>query len=215
MELHGVLSLALDDILGGEENAQSFQDSDCTRSIVIRARRGEDRREEEVDAILMSTYDNSGIALPGNRGDNTVLTPGMLEVFCESAMFICACVRDGLLDLLEEPFGRLTTVVGFVVAGVEGSEGLQVRLHVFLLEGFDEGVELFLEGRFGWEGGGFLGAGFEIGAEFLGCGDIHEVLAMLVCVSRVEERLGRRDREAYSTQFPFLLLGHPLCLAWR
>lgn len=63
---------------------------------------------------------------------------------------------------LEEPFGGLAAVVGFVVAGVEAGEGFEVGLHVLLGEGFEKGGEGLLEGGLGGEGRCFLGGGFEV-----------------------------------------------------
>jgi len=92
VELHGILSLTLDDIVGSEEYAKGFKDSDGSRSIVVCARRGEDGGEEEVDAILVCANHDCGVALSGDSGDDTILSPGMLEVFCKSTVLICAGV---------------------------------------------------------------------------------------------------------------------------
>ena len=79
MELHGILSLTLDDIVGSEEYAKGFKDSDGSRSIVVCARRGEDGGEEEVDAILVCANHDCGVALSGDSGDDTILSQGCLK----------------------------------------------------------------------------------------------------------------------------------------
>ena len=58
----------------------------------------------------MRTDNNGGIGLAGNGGDNAVLAPSVLEV-AGSNDIVGASLLDGVANLLEEPFARLTSAV--------------------------------------------------------------------------------------------------------
>lgn len=111
-------------------------------------------------------------------------------------MFIGAGVFDDGLDAREEPGGGLRAVVGFVVAGVEGGEFLEVGAHVGFVEGFEEGGEIVLEGGgFGVLDLGFGGGGGEE-AEVGGGGYVDEVLAVLVrLLEKGLDMVGREGME--------------------
>ena len=92
MELDGVAGLSVCDSLRPQQGAKSFENSNCSTTIVIGAGCSQNGRQEQVDAILVGTEDDGVIRLTGNAGDNTELTPGVIE-----ALDGCAVVAGARL----------------------------------------------------------------------------------------------------------------------
>lgn len=115
VELHGVLGLAMRNVLVLEEHAKSFENGDCSRAVIVGAGSSEDGWQEQVDAVLVCADNNGSLTLAGKSRDDTVLTPRVLEEVRDTSAGVC----KGLVDLVEQPLRRLPAVVGLVVAGVE------------------------------------------------------------------------------------------------
>mgnify|MGYP001398812657 CR=1 FL=1 len=65
--------------------------------------RCKERREEEVDAVLVGTDNNRLVGLAGECGNDRVLTPSMLEMFDTCSMLQSSCVCEGVIDLAQQP----------------------------------------------------------------------------------------------------------------
>lgn len=115
VELHGVLGLAMCNVLILKKHTKSFENGDGSRAVVVGAGSSEDGGQEQVDAVLVCADNNSLLALAGKGRNDTVLAPRMLEEVCDAS----AGVRKCLVDLIKQPLRRLPAVVGLVVAGVE------------------------------------------------------------------------------------------------
>ena len=79
----GHIAEAQDGRVVREQDAQRLQDRDGSTSVVIGARRRKNRRQKQVNAVLMRTNDNSLVGLARQCRDDTVLAPGMFEMFDE------------------------------------------------------------------------------------------------------------------------------------
>lgn len=159
----------------------------------------------------MGTNDNGGVGLARDLGNHRVLLPGVREALSSDGLVGTGSVDD-LVDLLEDPIGGLEAVIGLVVSGVEARQLLEVLLHILLLEMLGQRRDIVLLDALLGEGHGLFG-GDVLGAEILGVGDIHEVLAILRRVSKQFHIL--RVVDTYATQLPLLLFSDPLCLAGR
>ena len=113
VELDGVFVVTLENVLGLEENTESLQDGDGTAAIVISARGSENGREPKVDRVLVRADNNGGIGLAGNGSNDAVLAPSVLEV-AGSNDVVRASLLDGVTNLLEKPFARLTSALGLL-----------------------------------------------------------------------------------------------------
>lgn len=134
MKLDRVGRVALNDFLGCQEDAEGLEDRHGTAAIVVGARRGKDGGKPEVDGVLVRADDDRVLGLAGNRRDDRVLAPRVLEVLGLDPVLVGARVLDRLLHRLEQPLGRLPSVVRLVVARVEARELLEMRLHLVLRE---------------------------------------------------------------------------------
>src|SRR5690606_32250883 len=102
VELDGVLVVALDHVLGLEEDAEGLEERDGATAIVVGAGGGQNTRQPEIDRVLVRADDNSGVGLAGDGGDDTVLAPWVLEVLSADVV-LRAGILDGLAHLAEEP----------------------------------------------------------------------------------------------------------------
>lgn len=178
MEFNCVCRLALCNGLGGEEHAHGFQDRHGTASVVVGAGGGEERGEEEIDAILVCADHNCLVRLARDSGDDAGLAPLVFKKSNCSAVFARAGGVNGGVDLAVEPFRRGDSGGGFVVARMEGCKGLQVFPHVMRGKGFGERFDGRVEGRFRREDSRF-GFGSESGIGFAAGGYIHKVVTLL------------------------------------
>lgn len=127
VEFNGVGLVAGRDGGIGEQDAHSLKDSEGTAAIVISTGSTAGSWAGAVDAILVRADDNSVCALSGDSGDDAVLGPGWVAESADGHFGVGGC---DLLDLLEEPFGRLLAVCALVVAVLEVGEGGELALHV-------------------------------------------------------------------------------------
>lgn len=140
-----------------------------------------------------------------------MLLPGVGEALGSDSLVGTSSVDD-LVDLLEDPIGGLKAVIGLVVSGMEARQLLEVLLHVLLLKMLGQRRHIVLLDALLGEGHGLFG-GDVLSAEILGVGDVHEVLAILLGISKLFHSLWVSN--TYATQLPLLLLSDPLCLAGR
>ena len=142
----------------------------------------------------MRADDDRPVAPARNACDNAVLAPGMFERLDCCPSIKSARGSNRSVHLAEEPFRALTTIVGLVVAGMEGCELLKVGAHVLLGQGGEVGPDGGVERRFGGEArlrrGGFDG----------------EVRIRLCYIHEVD---------ASPPKCPFLILRHGEYLSWR
>jgi hypothetical protein len=178
MEFNCVCRLALCNGFGGEEHAHRFQDRHGTTSVVVGARGGEERGEEEVDAILVCADHNCLVRQARDGGDDAGLAPLVFKKPNCSSVFARAGGVNGGVDLTAEPFRRGDSGGGFVVARMEGCEGLQLFPHVMRGKGFGERFDGRVVGRFRWEGSRF-GFESESGIGFAAGCYIHKVVTLL------------------------------------
>ena len=80
MKFERVLPLTLPNVLRLKDDSEGFQDGDCYTSVVVGPRSCQKRGEEQVDAVLMGTNDNSFVALAWDGSDDGKLTPRMREL---------------------------------------------------------------------------------------------------------------------------------------
>lgn len=132
VELDGVSSLTLDNRFGPQQGPKCLEDSHSSTAVIISAGRRQNRWQEQVDAILVCAQHNRVVSLARDAGDNTELTPRVIEALDRGTVLGGTGLLDDLADLGVKPLGRLDTVVRLVVAGVEGGEVLEVLLHVGL-----------------------------------------------------------------------------------
>ena len=179
MELHRIVHLPFHHILRPQQHPQRLEDRHRPAAVIVRAGRSQYGRQEQVDAVLMRANHHRLVALPGNGRDDAGLAPRMGEDVHVRAVCRGAGVGDRLVDLRVQPGGGLGAVVGAVVAGVEGGEGLEVLAHLLLREVLHQGEEGGVVGGLGGEGHGRLGGEGAREAEVLRGGDVHELEAFL------------------------------------
>lgn len=131
-----------------DEHAQGFQDRYRAAAVVVGAGGGEERREIQVDAVLVGANHNRLVAFARDRGDDGGLAPGVrkrLDGRVDSAR-----IRKRLVDLAEEPRRALGAVVRLVVARVERGKCLEVCAHILLLQLLEQRRNsLFVRGLLG------------------------------------------------------------------
>lgn len=177
MELDSISRLSLHNILRMQQSSKNLHDSNRPAPIIVRTRRRQNRREEQVNRVLMRANHDRRVALTGDGGDHRVLLPGMREALSDNSV-VRASLLDDRVDLLEDPVRRLQAVVGLVVAGVEASQLLEVGFHVALVEVLGERLDfVVLDALLGELDGALRREVF--GAEVGVLGDVHEVLAIL------------------------------------
>lgn len=111
VELEGVVVVAVDEVLGLQEDAEGLEDGHGAAAVVVSARGGQHARQPQVDRVLVCADDDGRVGLARDGGDDAVLTPGVLEVL-GADVALGAGVLDGLEHLLEKPLAGLPAVVG-------------------------------------------------------------------------------------------------------
>lgn len=135
MELDSVLRRTRRNRLRPQQGPKRLEDRNSPTAIVVRARRSQNRRQKEVDTILVRAEHNRVVRLSRDARDDAELAPGVVEALgCRAVRGGAGLVQD-VAHLAEEPFGGLDACLRLVVAGVVGGEVLEVLPHVIGGEG--------------------------------------------------------------------------------
>lgn len=131
----GRVPVKLNSVVGSEtiadQSAEGLEDSNGAGSVVVSTGCSEERREDEVDGILVGTNNNSAIIRSTgietrNTSNERSLRPGVVE--WED---LDTGVDGGNgLDGVEEPLRGVGASGGLVVSGVERGKVLKVDFHV-------------------------------------------------------------------------------------
>lgn len=132
------------------------------------------------------------LAFPGQRSDDAVLSPRMLEVLNDTDR---PCGTESLIDLIKQPLGRLSAVVAFIVSGVKASKGFEMLPHILLIQALEQLRDCLVLGR------------------FLGIRDL--VLARKGRHTRILMIRDIEEANAITSERPLLVLGHPSSIGWR
>ena len=103
VEFDRVLLLTLDNLLVQQENSQSLQNGDSSRTIIIGAGSSEQGWKEEIDGILVGSNNNSLLRLARNGGDDGVLSPSMFEVLDTCTVLHGTGMCQGVVNLAQQP----------------------------------------------------------------------------------------------------------------
>ena len=111
VKLECVGMLALDDGLGLENDTECLENGHGAATIIVCAGRSQNARQPQVDRVLVRADDNRRIGLAGDRGDDGVLAPRVLEMRSRDVL-LGAGSLDRVANLTQKPFARLLPVVG-------------------------------------------------------------------------------------------------------
>jgi hypothetical protein len=79
VEFDGVRRGSVENALGLEEHAQGLENCDSATAIVVGAWSSQNRRQEQVNRVLMRANDYRLVALAGDGRDDRRLSPGVWE----------------------------------------------------------------------------------------------------------------------------------------
>lgn len=208
VELDGLFQRRLGGFEVLDEHPESLQDGDSTAAIIVRTWCGKERREEQVDAVLVGADYNGALRLARDPGNDGRLRPAVGE----RGKLEMSIPIGSLVDTREEPFRGLAAVVGLLqsahgtskstrithpeVPRVEARKLLQILPHVILVQMLKQRSNLVFELHLIGKDDLLLREHPDL-AQVLVVGDVHEILALslerkLVGL-RNPSRLGRRE----------------------